>query len=81
MVSGPGVKSSLVVMGEVFQFVGVVEDVGQHDAARCGVGWRLLDQLPADVGSVDHDVLDCIRRYLARILAHHNEVGQLAGRD
>src|SRR5580700_10149221 len=83
VVRGPGVNSSLSVdMVEVIFLVAVAEidpgnqmmDHGQR------VARRLPRVLPADVGGIHYDVLDAIRRNLARVFAQHREIGQLARR-
>src|SRR5271157_1492258 len=70
VVSGPGVKSSLPVgMLEVLVFIAVAEiDAGGEVAPdRRHFGGRLPDVLSADVGGIHHDILDRVRRNLARV--------------
>src|SRR5215468_5363260 len=80
VVSGPGVNSSLfVVMSEVLPFIGItVEDVRQHEPAGGGVGGSLPDAFAADIGGVDHDVLDCIGSDFSRVFAQDDKIRQLA---
>ena len=84
VVRGPGVNSSLlVVMAEVLFFVAVavIDARNQMVDCRLRVRRRLPDVLSAHVGGVHDDVLDIIRRNLARVFAQHGEIGQFAGRD
>src|ERR1700721_279183 len=84
VVSGPGVNSSLAVdMVEVLFLVAVAEinpwnQVMDHSQR---VTRRLPGVLPADVCCIDDDVLDAIRRNLARVFAQHRKVSQFARRD
>ncbi len=82
VVSGPGVNSSLLlVMSEILVFVAVAEIDARNQMVDHGqrIGRRLPDVLPANVSGIDDDVLDVIRRNLARIFAQHGEIGQFAG--